>query len=74
MSFAARRVWHNIKYDERLPEYKISTLGIMVLYRACDKYLELLNGKSDLYLGQIDQDDNCFLQTAAFCTENYGLY
>lgn len=24
--------------------------------KACDKYLELLNGESDLYLGHFDQD------------------
>ncbi len=32
------------KYNVRLPEYNISTSGIMVPCKACDKYLELLNG------------------------------
>lgn len=44
------------KFDGRLPEYNISVSGIMVLCRACDKYLELLNGKKDLHLVQSDQD------------------
>ena len=30
------------KYDAPLPEYNISASGIMVLCKACDKYLELL--------------------------------
>ncbi len=59
------------KYDGRLPEYNISVSGIMVLCKACDKYLELLNDKEDLHLGQsdqdYDQDDNRILQTATFC-------
>jgi ATP-dependent DNA helicase RecG len=29
-------------YDGPLPEYKINEAGIMVLCKACDKYLELL--------------------------------
>ena len=32
------------KYDGPLPEYDINADGIMVLCKACDKYLELLNG------------------------------
>ena len=32
------------KYDAPLPEYNISASGIMVLCKACDKYLELLYG------------------------------
>lgn len=28
------------------------------VYKACDKYLELLNDKDDLHLSQIDQDYN----------------
>ena len=46
------------KYDGRLPEYNISASGIMVLCKACDKYLELLNDEEDLYLGQSDQDND----------------
>lgn len=45
------------KYDGPLPEYDIKKAGIMVLCRACDKYLKLLNGTEDLYLGQNDQDN-----------------
>ncbi len=33
-----------VKYDGRLPEYNISASGVMVLCKACDKYLELLFG------------------------------
>ncbi len=36
-----------VKYDGRLPEYNISATGIMVLCKACDKYLELLNGNEN---------------------------
>lgn len=35
------------KYDGPLPEYDISEDGIMVLCRACDKYLNLLHGNSE---------------------------
>ena len=35
------------KYNGRLPEYNISVSGIMVLCKACDKYLELLNDNKD---------------------------
>lgn len=31
-----------VKYEGRLQEYNISALGIMVLCKACDRYLELL--------------------------------
>ena len=30
--------------------------GVNKIKEACDKYLELLNGKEDLHLGQNDQD------------------
>ena len=33
------------KYDATLPEYDINKSGIMVLCKACDKYLELLHGE-----------------------------
>jgi ATP-dependent DNA helicase RecG len=32
-------------YEGSLPEYEISASGIMVLCKACDRYLELLSGK-----------------------------
>lgn len=35
------------KYDGPLPEYDISEDGIMVLCKACDKYLNLLHGNSE---------------------------
>lgn len=54
------------KYDAPLPEYHISASGVMVLCKACDRYLELLNKEEDYHLGHSDQDDNCFLQTATF--------
>lgn len=52
-----------VKYDGRLPEYNIGASGIMVLCKACDKYLELLNDKGDLHLGQIDQDNDQVVMT-----------
>ncbi len=35
------------KYDGPLPEYNISASGIMVLCKACDKYLKLLSGEEN---------------------------
>lgn len=46
------------KDDGRLPEYNISASGIMVLCKACDKYLELLHGDKDLHPGHFDQDND----------------
>ena len=44
-------------YDGPLPEYEINEAGIMVLCKACDKYLELL--KSDgQHHGQSDHDND----------------
>lgn len=40
------------KYNGRLPKYNISTSGIMVLCKACDKYLGLLNDEKDLHFAQ----------------------
>lgn len=33
------------QYDGLLPEYEINESGIMVLCKACDRYLALLSGK-----------------------------
>lgn len=44
------------KYNGRLPEYNISASGIMVLCKACDKYLELLNDEENLHHVQNDRD------------------
>ena len=62
------------KYNGRLPEYNISASGIMVLCKACDKYLELLNDTEDLYLGQSnknhDQDGyDVVMMILDFCKE-----
>jgi len=35
------------KYDGQLPEYEISEDGIMVLCKACDRYLKLLNDENN---------------------------
>jgi ATP-dependent DNA helicase RecG len=46
-------------YEGPLPEYEISASGIMVLCKACDKYLELLKGDGqypDHYPNQNGQD------------------
>lgn len=45
------------KYDGPLPEYDINADGIMVLCKACDKYLELLNGESQSTVKN-NQNDN----------------
>ena len=60
---------HKVKYDGRLPEYNISASGIMVLCKACDKYLELLHG--ELHPVQSEQDDEQDVINAiiAFCSE-----
>lgn len=62
------------KYDGRLPKYNISASGIMVLCKACDKYLELLNDEENLHLGQSgrdhDQDGNdVVMMILDFCKE-----
>lgn len=35
-------------YDGLLPRYEINKAGIMVLCKACDKYLELLSGNKKI--------------------------
>ena len=44
------------KYDAPLPEYNISASGIMVLCKACDKYLDLMYDEEDLHLGQSERN------------------
>ena len=62
------------KYDAPLPEYDISASGIMVLCKACDKYLELLNGTEYLHLGQSDQDNeqDVTKMIIAFCKQPHS--
>ncbi len=62
------------KYDGHLPEYNIGASGIMVLCKACDKYLELLSDKDDLRLGQIDQDNDQDVtkMIIAFCIQPHS--
>ncbi len=57
------------KYDDPLLEYNISVSGIMVLCRACDKYLELLH--DELHPVQNEQDDEQDIVEAiiTFCAE-----
>jgi ATP-dependent DNA helicase RecG len=48
-------------YDDPLPEYEINESGIMVLCKACDRYLELLRDDDqypDHYSNQNGQDVN----------------
>jgi ATP-dependent DNA helicase RecG len=57
-------------YDGPLPEYEINESGIMVLCRACDKYLELLRDDcqhSNHYPDQSGQDMNKSI--VDFCKE-----
>ena len=59
-------------YDGALPEYEINEAGIMVLCRACDKYLELLendgqhHGRSDQE-SEHDNEQDIMEQIIEFC-------
>ena len=56
-------------YEGPLPEYDINKSGIMVLCKACDRYLELLHDKA--HPVQSDQDDEQDVVKAIidFCSE-----
>lgn len=57
-------------YDGPLPEYEINESGIMVLCKACDRYIELLRNDSqhpDHYPNQNGQDLNKMIMD--FCKE-----
>lgn len=64
-----------VLYDGALPEYEINEAGIMVLCKACDKYLELLRGDGQHH-GQVDQegvhdnDQDRMRQVIIFCRES----
>ncbi len=62
------------KYDAPLPEYNISASGIMVLCKACDKYLKLLNSKKDTHLVHFDQDNeqDVTKMIIAFCKQPHS--
>lgn len=53
------------KYDGSLPEYNISASGIMVLCKACDRYLKLL--KNDNHHDQNGHD--VVMMILEFCKE-----
>ena len=55
-------------YDGPLPEYEINESGIMVLCKACDRYLELRRDDGQHH-GQNDQDSeqDVMTQILAFC-------
>ncbi|MCM1091790.1 MAG: hypothetical protein NC413_13170 [Muribaculum sp.] len=55
------------KYDGHLPEYNISASGIMALCKACDKYMELLNGKSHPVHDEQDDEQDIIIQKVAMC-------
>ena len=61
-------------YDGPLPEYEINEAGIMVLCKACDKYLGLLrndgqhHGQCDQE-GDHDEEQDIMRQIIAFCRE-----
>ena len=57
------------KYDAPLPEYDISENGIMVLCKACDRYLRILHG--EIHPVQSEQDDEQDMMNAilAYCKE-----
>ena len=61
-----------IKYNGCLPEYNISASGIMVLCKACDKYLELLNDEMHPVQSEHDHDQNGYdvvMMILDFCKE-----
>ena len=57
-------------YDGPLPEYEINASGIMVLCKACDRYLELLRNDGQKH-GKGDQvnDQDIKVQIVDFCKE-----
>ena len=57
------------KYDAPLPEYNISASGIMVLCKACDKYLELLHGELHPVQSEQDDEQDIVNDIIAFCSE-----
>ena len=60
------------KYDGHLPEYNISASGIMVLCKACDKYLELLRGERHPVQSEQDYDQvghDVVMMILEFCKE-----
>ena len=63
-----------VLYDGPLPEYEINEAGIMVLCKACDKYLGLLrndgqhHGQCDQE-GDHDEEQDIMRQIIAFCRE-----
>lgn len=42
-------------YDGPLREYEINEVGIMILCKVCDKYLELLSGNKNIDLINADE-------------------
>ena len=57
------------KDDGRLPEYNINESGIMVLCRACDKYLELLNDEPHSVQNEQDNEQDVVKAIIEFCLE-----
>ncbi len=57
------------KYDGCLPEYNISASGIMVLCKACDKYLELLKDEPHPVQNEQDNEQDVVKAIIEFCSE-----
>ncbi len=60
------------RYNGRLPEYNISASGIMVLCRACDKYLKLQQGVPQLVQNDQNHDQDghdVVMMILDFCKE-----
>ena len=57
------------RYDGPLPEYDINKSGIMVLCKACDRYLELLHDKSHPVQSEQDGEQDMVKAIIAFCSE-----
>lgn len=57
-------------YDGPLPEYEINESGIMVMCKACDRYLKLLNDAGQQHgHGDHDNDQDIMKQIIEFCRE-----
>ena len=57
------------RYEGPLPEYDIKKSGIMVLCKACDRYLDLLHDKSHPVQSEQDDEQDIVKAIITFCSE-----
>jgi ATP-dependent DNA helicase RecG len=55
------------KYDGPLPEYDISEDGIMVLCKACERYLKILHGEINPVQSERDDEQDTMKAIVIFC-------